>query len=91
VAASGATDTAASGTAAAGGACAVTIGAKPWAEVWIDGKNTQKLTPLVDYKIACGKHKITLKNPEVGAEKNETVTVRPGEKWKKIFQLLDDE
>jgi serine/threonine protein kinase len=77
--------------AAAGGACAVTIGAKPWAEVWIDGKNTQKLTPLVDYKIACGKHKITLKNPEVGAEKNETVTVKPGEKWKKIFQLLDDE
>jgi serine/threonine protein kinase len=80
-----------SAAGAGGGACAVTIGSKPWAEVWIDGKNTTKLTPLVDFKLPCGKHKITLKNPEMGAEKNETVTVRAGEKWKKIFQLLDDE
>jgi hypothetical protein len=79
------------GEAAAGGACAVTIGSKPWAEVWIDGKNTTKLTPLVDFKLPCGKHKITVKNPDVEKEKSETVTIRAGEKWKKIFQLLDDE
>ena len=69
----------------------MTIGSKPWSEVWIDGRNTGKLTPLVDYKLPCGRHRLTLKNPELGAEKNETVTVRAGEKYKKIFQLLDDE
>jgi serine/threonine protein kinase len=71
--------------------CTVTIGSKPWAEVWIDGKNTQKLTPLVDYKLPCGKHKLTLKNPELSVTKDESLTVKAGEKWKKIFQLLDEE
>jgi hypothetical protein len=69
----------------------VTIGSKPWAEVWIDGRNTQKLTPLVDFKLACGKHKLTLKNPELQVVKDESLTVKAGEKWKKIFQLLDEE
>jgi hypothetical protein len=69
----------------------MTIGAKPWAEVWIDGRNTQKMTPLVDLKVPCGKHRITLKNPELQVEKSEQVTIRAGEKWKKIFQLLDEE
>jgi hypothetical protein len=69
----------------------VTIGSKPWSEVWIDGRNTGKLTPLVDHRVPCGRRKITLKNPDLQIEKTETVTVRSGEKFKKIFQLLDEE
>ena len=76
---------------AGGGSCTVTIGSKPWSEVWIDGRNTGKLTPLVDHKVPCGRRKITLKNPDLQIEKNETITVRSGEKFKKIFQLLDEE
>ena len=71
--------------------CTVTIGSKPWSEVWIDGRNTGKLTPLVDHRVPCGRRKITLKNPDLQIEKTETVTVRSGEKFKKIFQLLDEE
>ena len=76
---------------AAAANCSVTIGSKPWSEVWIDGRNTQKLTPLIDHRVPCGRRRITLKNPDLGVEKNEVVTVRPGERFKKIFQLLDDE
>jgi len=75
--------------AAGGGSCTLTLGSKPWAQVWIDGKNTNKVTPLVDYKVACGKHTITFKNPEIPVEKSETVTVKAGEVLKKKVQLVD--
>ncbi len=77
--------------AAGGGGCVVTIGAKPWAEVSIDGKSTGKITPLVDYEIPCGKHRLTFKNGDLKIEKTETISVRPGEKFKKVFQLVDPE
>ncbi len=70
--------------------CLMTIGSKPWSQVAIDGRSVGH-TPLVDYKIPCGRHRITLKNTELNVEKNEAVTLRAGEKWKKIYQLLDDE
>jgi serine/threonine protein kinase len=71
------------------GACAVTIGSRPWAEVWIDGRNTGKLTPLVGYKVPCGRRRIRLWNPELNLEKNESVILRAGEQFKKIFQMDD--
>jgi hypothetical protein len=71
--------------------CTITIGSKPWSEVWIDGRNTGKLTPLMDHRVPCGRRKITLKNPDLQIEKTETINVRSGEKFKKIFQLLDEE
>jgi serine/threonine protein kinase len=71
--------------------CTISIGARPWAEVWIDGRNTQKVTPLIDYKLPCGRHRVMVKNPELGIEKSEAITVKAGEKAKKIFQLIDDE
>jgi hypothetical protein len=75
--------------AAGGGDCVVTLGSKPWAEVWVDGKNTGKMTPLVDFKVSCGRHKITFKNPELKIERNENITVRAGEKFKKVVPLVD--
>jgi hypothetical protein len=75
--------------AAGGGSCSVTLGSKPWAQVWIDGKNTNKVTPLVDYKVPCGKHAITFKNPEIPVEKTEQITVKAGEVLKKKVQLVD--
>lgn len=69
--------------------CTITLGSRPWSEVWIDGKSTGKVTPLVDYKISCGKHKITFKNPELKIERSDSITVRSGEKFKKIYPLVD--
>jgi hypothetical protein len=67
----------------------VTLGSKPWAQVWIDGKDTGKVTPLVDYKIPCGKHTVTFKNPEIPIEKSESLTIKAGEKLKKKVTLVD--
>lgn len=74
----------------AAGECFITIGSRPWAEVWIDGKNTNKHTPFADYKIACGKHKIVFKRPDLQIEQTESITVSPGEKFKQSYSLMND-
>jgi eukaryotic-like serine/threonine-protein kinase len=73
------------------GDCSITIGSRPWSEVWIDGKNTNKHTPFADYKIACGKHKISFKRADLGIDRTEPITVQPGEKFKQAFTLVDDD
>jgi hypothetical protein len=78
-------------TAGGGSDCTITIGSRPWAEVWIDGKNTQKHTPFADYKIACGKHKIAFKRADLSIDKTENITVSPGEKFKQSFTLVNDD
>jgi eukaryotic-like serine/threonine-protein kinase len=73
-----------------GGECSITIGSRPWSEVWIDGKNTSKHTPFADYKIACGRHKIGFKRADLQIDRTETITVRPGEKFKQSYTLAND-
>jgi hypothetical protein len=79
----------------AGGAaaadCTATISSKPWAEVSIDGKPTGKITPLVNYSIPCGKHRVTFKNADLMIERNESVTLKAGQPFKKIFSLVENE
>jgi hypothetical protein len=72
------------------GECTITIGSRPWAEVWIDGKNTNKHTPFSDYKLPCGKHKIAFKRPDLQIDQVETITVRPGERFKQSFTLATE-
>ncbi|MBN2574027.1 MAG: protein kinase [Deltaproteobacteria bacterium] len=79
------------GAGAATGGCIATISSKPWAEVSIDGKPTGKITPLVNYPIPCGKHRLTFKNADLMIERNESVTLRPGQPFKKIFSLVEME
>ncbi|HEX4404468.1 MAG TPA: protein kinase [Polyangia bacterium] len=74
----------------AGSDCTITIGSRPWAEVWIDGKNTNKHTPFADYKIACGKHKVQFKRADLQIDQTEAITVSPGEKFKQSFTLVTD-
>ena len=62
------------------------MGTRPWSEIWIDGKNTGRHTPYSE-SIACGKHKLTFKRPDLNLLRNESITVRPGEKFKQSFSL----
>jgi hypothetical protein len=73
------------------GTCVATISSKPWAEVSIDGNPTGKITPLVNYSIPCGKHRITFKNADLMIERNESVTLKAGQPFKKIFSLVENE
>jgi tRNA A-37 threonylcarbamoyl transferase component Bud32 len=76
---------------AEGGECSATISSKPWAEVAIDGKPTGKITPLVNYPLPCGKHRITFTNQDLMIERNETITLKPGQTFKRIFPLAEFE
>jgi serine/threonine protein kinase len=76
--------------AGAAGDCVATIGSKPWAELFIDGKPTGKLTPLVSYALPCGKHRLTFRNEDLMIERNESVTLVPGRPFRKIFPLVAD-
>jgi hypothetical protein len=72
-----------------GATCIATISSKPWAEVSIDGKPTGKLTPLVNYALPCGKHRLSFKNEDLMIEQNESIALKPGRPFKKIFMLVD--
>jgi hypothetical protein len=77
-------------TAGVAGDCVATIGSKPWAELFVDGKPTGKLTPLVNYALPCGKHRLTFRNEDLMIERNESVTLVPGRPFRKIFPLVAD-
>ena len=75
------------GAASEGGECSITIGSRPWSEVWIDGRNTTKHTPFADYKVPCGRHKISFKRPDLQIDHSESISVRAGQKFKQSFTL----
>lgn len=77
--------------AGGGEPCIVTLGAKPWAKVLIDGKDTGKITPVVKHEVPCGKRKITFVNSDLKIEKTVSITVKSGEPFKQVFSLVDDE
>jgi len=83
----GASEGAKGEAATEGGDCSITLGSRPWSEVWIDGKNTNKHTPFADYKVPCGKHKISFKRPDLQIDHAEVISVRPGQKFKQSFTL----
>ena len=73
-------------SAVGGGDCTITVGTRPWSEIWIDGKNTGRHTPYSE-SINCGKHKLTFKRPDLNLTRTEAINVRAGEKFKQSFSL----
>ena len=60
------------------------IASKPAARVSIDGKDIGRHTPVLNYEISAGKHKISLTNKKFGLDKTYYVDLKPGE-TKKII------
>ena len=73
------------------GDCTMTVNSVPWSEVWIDGKNTTQHTPIVDYKIACGRHKLAFKRSDMQIDHSESITLKPGQAFKQRYTLATDE
>jgi hypothetical protein len=67
--------------------CALRITSKPWTEIWIDGKNTGRRTPVDDLKVPCGQRKLQLKRPDKGIEQMEMVKVVPGKPYQGTYDL----
>jgi hypothetical protein len=74
-----------------GGDCSITINSIPWSEVWIDGKNTSQHTPVVDFKVPCGKHKLGFKRADMQIDQTESINVKPGQNFKQRYTLATDE
>jgi eukaryotic-like serine/threonine-protein kinase len=78
-------------SAGGGGDCSITVNSIPWSEVWIDGKNTTKHTPIVDYKLPCGKHKLAFKRSDMQIDQTESINVKPGQNFKQRYTLATDD
>src|SRR4029079_6607463 len=76
---------------ASGCDCSITVNSVPWSEVWIDGKNTTKHTPVVDFKVPCGKHKLAFKRPAMQIDQTESITVKAGQAFKQRYTLANDD
>lgn len=70
------------------GVATLTIASKPVARVFIDGKDTGRFTPLIDFKISSERHKIELVNEEFGLRKVYYEDFKEGES-KKIINRPD--
>ncbi|MFB6263331.1 MAG: PEGA domain-containing protein, partial [Bradymonadaceae bacterium] len=62
------------------------INSMPAARVEIDGKDTGKYTPVLNYEVEPGSHRIRLINEEIGFEKTYSVELKPGESKKIIHR-----
>src|SRR5262249_405114 len=71
--------------------CTMTVNSVPWSEVWIDGKNPSQHTPIVDYKIPCGRHKLAFKRSDMQIDQTESINVKPGQNFKQRYTLATDE
>jgi hypothetical protein len=54
----------------------INFNARPWAEVWIDGKSIGE-TPIGNFPITIGPHEVTFRHPELG-EKAASISVKAG-------------
>jgi serine/threonine-protein kinase len=70
--------------------CLLSIASFPWADLWIDGKDTGQRTPVVHYPVSCGGHRLTLKRRDLKVERVEQVTVAPNHELKQSYEISDD-
>jgi serine/threonine protein kinase len=67
--------------------CPVQIFSKPWAQVWIDGKNTGRKTPVTGLKLPCGARKLQLKRPDRDLEQMEIIILEAGRTFRGSYDL----
>jgi hypothetical protein len=70
--------------------CVLSVASFPWADLWIDGKDTGQRTPVVHYPVSCGAHKLALKRRDLKIDRSEQVTVAPGHELKQHYDIGDD-
>ena len=64
----------------------LTLDSHPWADVYLGGKKLGT-TPLVDYSLPPGTHKLLLSNQRLGIDKNVSVVVSSGKHTRRRIQL----
>jgi serine/threonine-protein kinase len=67
--------------------CAMTIGSTPYAQLWVDHRNTGRYTPVVDFSVPCGDHQIAFKRPDLGIDRTYRISLTPGEPFRRRYPL----
>jgi serine/threonine protein kinase len=70
--------------------CLLSIASFPWADLWIDGKDTGQRTPVVHYPVSCGAHKLSLRRRDLKIDRTEQVMVAPGHELKQHYEIGDE-
>ena len=73
--------------ATTGAECAMSVNSVPWAEVWIDGQNTSQHTPVVDYRLPCGRHRLAFKRSDMHIDQAQEISLKAGQPLKQVFTL----
>ena len=56
----------------------LTVYAKPWCQVFVDGKKVSDETPLENFRISSGKRVLRFENPALKIRVEKTIDVKPG-------------
>jgi serine/threonine protein kinase len=64
----------------------LSVDAKPWAEVLVDGQ-PKGTTPLAAINLTAGKHRVTLRNPNLQAEESFEVLIESGKTVSRVLNL----
>ncbi len=59
----------------------------PWCQIFIDGKDTGKTSPLMGFSIPAGKHHLRLVHTPTGVEREEDVVVKAGATTREIVKF----
>jgi len=70
--------------------CRLSLGSRPWSEVWIDGRRAG-VTPLMSVAVRCGRHDVLFVSREANVERRETIFVAEGQNVKRIVTLVEGE
>ncbi len=76
------------GSAPEPGGCRLSLGSRPWSEVWIDGRRAG-VTPLADLALACGRHDVRFLSRAANVERREAITLQEGQPLKKVVTLVE--
>lgn len=72
---------------AASGYGILDINSDPWAQIAIDGVPIGRNTPLRDFAVAAGRHRLTLHNPVFDITRTVVIDVKPGERVRQVVDL----
>ena len=71
--------------------CTLTVGSSPWAELWVDGRDTGHQTPVVHLEVDCGRHTLSFKRDDLDIDHDVDVKLTAGAEFKARYKLGADE
>ncbi|MBI1946340.1 MAG: tetratricopeptide repeat protein [Deltaproteobacteria bacterium] len=65
------------------------VRSRPWGRVLLDGVDTGITTPLLDYRVTPGAHRVRVQDPLTGREQGQGIEIREGETARLDLELLE--